>query len=86
MSGIRCESVESGVGTCATPLFSLLCYIDVSYVCGDAMCEGQMSERSKETVLKTVEGRPSASSNLALSAFSGLSGNLDKPFFMPVPR
>ena len=32
---------------------------------------GQMSERSKETVLKTVEGQPSASSNLALSALCG---------------
>ena len=30
-----------------------------------------MSERSKETVLKTVEGQPSASSNLALSATKG---------------
>lgn len=41
---------------------------------------GQMSERSKETVLKTVEGQPSASSNLALSAF-GLIGFFSKPFF-----
>lgn len=41
---------------------------------------GQMSERSKETVLKTVEGQPSASSNLALSAF-GLIGFFSKPLF-----
>ena len=40
-----------------------------------------MSERSKETVLKTVEGQPSASSNLALSANRGL-GNMLRPFFL----
>ena len=41
---------------------------------------GQMSERSKETVLKTVEGQPSASSNLALSAFGLIGSSPMGPF------
>ena len=40
-----------------------------------------MSERPKETVLKTVEGQPSASSNLALSASKEGSGILPEPSF-----
>ena len=55
---------------CDADDFRVLCYIGVSCV----MHIGQMSERSKETVLKTVEGQPSASSNLALSA-SRVPGN-----------
>ena len=43
--------------------------------------KGQMSERSKETVLKTVEGQPSASSNLALSANQGSGSNPGALFF-----
>lgn len=56
----------------------MLCYIDVSCV----MRIGQMSERSKETVLKTVEGQPSASSNLALSASGFQAMDCMEPFFM----
>lgn len=55
----------------------MLCYIDVSCV----MHTGQMSERSKETVLKTVEGQPSASSNLALSASGFQAMDCMEPFF-----
>ena len=55
---------------CDADDFRVLCYIGVLCV----MHIGQMSERSKETVLKTVEGQPSASSNLALSA-SRVPGN-----------
>lgn len=48
--------------------------------CACERASGQVSERPKETVLKTVEGQPSASSNLALSANRGL-GNMPRPFF-----
>lgn len=40
-----------------------------------------MSERSKETVLKTVVGKPTASSNLASSA-NGVSSNLLETLFV----
>ena len=49
--------------------------------CACERASGQVSERPKETVLKTVEGQPSASSNLALSANRGL-GNMPRPFFL----
>lgn len=41
-----------------------------------------MSERSKETVLKTVVGKPTASSNLASSANGVSSQSLETFFFM----
>lgn len=42
---------------------------------------GWVSERSKETVLKTVVGKPTASSNLASSANGVSSKSLEALFY-----